>query len=910
MSAVGEVELGVKPEADKGALASVESDLVGKFKAIGDKIGGGLKASLAAGAVGIGGLAAIGTGLYNLGGDFDSVYDGIQTKTGATGKALEDLKSSFRNVAKTVPVDFETAGKAIGDLSSKTGLAGKPLDDLAAKYLNLGNLLDTDVSKSIETNQKLFADFGLTAAESSKGLDKLFSVSQNTGVDMGTLGETMDKFGPQLRGLGLGFNESAELAAKLSQRGVDTSKVLGGLGLIASTSAKDLVNPRERLDDLIKSMQDAPNASAALGEAQTLLGKKVGIEFVDAVRNGKLSMADFTTTLGDGAGAINQTAKDTADGAETMKLAMNRAKLAIEPLAEKAFTLAAQLAEKLAPAIETVAEWLGKNLPPAIATVEQFITTKIVPALKTMGEWFQDHVVPAIRTAVEYVSANWPKVQETIGKVLDGVKQTIETVIGVIKGVWESSHDRISEVATTIWDGIREKIRAVIEAIRGIIDTVTSLIKGDWDGVWNGIKKIADGVWDLIVASIREALKLLREVVDLALDALVRVFQGLGALIVEALKAFPTLLADTGKRLIEGLSDAIHAAWDVLIGWVKTIPKLVADAVGDMWETLRNTGKRLIDGMLDAHKEAFNAVLGFFGGIRQQIAERVGDLWETIRGTGRKLIEGFIDAVKDAWEAAVGWFSGIRAAIANRIGDLIDGISGTGRRLIEGFFDAVKNVWETAAGWFGDIRRLAADKVGDLTEGLKSAGGKLISGLLEGAKEAWNGVVNWLGGLAGAIGGKIRELGDAVGDIFAAALKAPLNAVITVLKNFHIPSWTMPKVHVPGTDIDIGGITIGGQQPFGGLNLLAKGGIGDKPTLAMVFEEGLEAVVPLLPGRVADFRRVVQDPRFEEQLARAFPQSASPGRTIQFNNYAPPVRELDEAEFVRLIRRAEMLAGV
>lgn len=92
---------------------------------------------------------------------------------------------------------------------------------------------------------------------------------------------------------------------------------------------------------------------------------------------------------------------------------------------------------------------------------------------------------------------------------------------------------------------------------------------------------------------------------------------------------------------------------------------------------------------------------------------------------------------------------------------------------------------------------------------------------------AWQGVVNIFSGIMNGIG---------------AVMKAPLNAVIGLINgaigglnriSVDIPSW------VPG----FGGKTFGVSIPR--IPYLAKGGIIDSPTLAMVGEAGKEAVVPL-----------------------------------------------------------------
>lgn len=99
--------------------------------------------------------------------------------------------------------------------------------------------------------------------------------------------------------------------------------------------------------------------------------------------------------------------------------------------------------------------------------------------------------------------------------------------------------------------------------------------------------------------------------------------------------------------------------------------------------------------------------------------------------------------------------------------------------------------------------------------------------------DVWDGITSLIGRqkdiILGLIGGMV------------SALKSAVNAFIRL---WNALDFTMPKVHVPGTNIDIGGFTIGLPD----IPLLAKGGIVNRPTLAVVGERGPEAVVPLGSG--------------------------------------------------------------
>ena len=69
---------------------------------------------------------AIGAALYKVGADFNTAYNKIQKQTGATGKELDTLKGSFKNVAKGPgPASKTSAHRWPGEVSQRTGATGQ-----------------------------------------------------------------------------------------------------------------------------------------------------------------------------------------------------------------------------------------------------------------------------------------------------------------------------------------------------------------------------------------------------------------------------------------------------------------------------------------------------------------------------------------------------------------------------------------------------------------------------------------------------------------------------------------------------------------------------------------------------------------------------------------------------------------
>ena len=139
--------------------------------------------------------------------------------------------------------------------------------------------------------------------------------------------------------------------------------------------------------------------------------------------------------------------------------------------------------------------------------------------------------------------------------------------------------------------------------------------------------------------------------------------------------------------------------------------------------------------------------------------------------------------------------------------------------------------WSKRFGFMGDILNGFLVNIKNKWDGIKQIFQGIIdfvAGIFTGNwSRAWQGVVNIFGGIMGTLGGII---------------KSPLNAVISLI-NGAISGLNKISVNIPSWIPGIGGSHFGVNIPK--VPYLAKGGIIDSPTLAMVGEAGKEAVVPL-----------------------------------------------------------------
>lgn len=139
--------------------------------------------------------------------------------------------------------------------------------------------------------------------------------------------------------------------------------------------------------------------------------------------------------------------------------------------------------------------------------------------------------------------------------------------------------------------------------------------------------------------------------------------------------------------------------------------------------------------------------------------------------------------------------------------------------------------WSQRFGFMGNILNVFLSSIKNIFNSIK----QIFSGIIDFVagvftcnwSRAWQGVVSIFSGIMNSLG---------------TVIKAPLNAVISLI-NGAISGLNKISVNIPSWIPGVGGKTFGVNIPK--IPMLAKGGIIDSPTLAMVGEAGKEAVVPL-----------------------------------------------------------------
>lgn len=333
-----------------GDFSQINAQAVGlfsssKWKNLGKVAGVGLAAGLAAG-----GAAKI---LYDIGAEFDDADDKIRTTTGKTGKSLARLQQNFRNVVGTVPADIGSVGDAVAGLNQRLDLSGKPLERMSKQILQLSKVTDTDLKANIESVSKAFQDWDVPIKQQRKTLDGFFRLSQETGITVDELAQSVQQFGSPLRQLGFTLGESASMFAQFEKAGVNTQTMVPGLKLAISNLTRpteelgatmenlgiSVGNPEKALQQIFDLLGNQSTLSQIdkTGLAMDTFGKRAGADMAEAIRQGRFDVEDLLDTFRNGDDTIAKSERSTRDFSEQWQMFADTLKKTVEPVASKVF---------------------------------------------------------------------------------------------------------------------------------------------------------------------------------------------------------------------------------------------------------------------------------------------------------------------------------------------------------------------------------------------------------------------------------------------------------------------------------------------------------------------------------------------------------------------------------------------
>ncbi len=447
-------------------------------------------------------IAAVGAAAMAAFSEVDAAMDTIITKTGATGKAAEEMEKSFKNVARSLPASMQEVGDAIGEVNTQFGYTGKQLEDAATQMIKFAKINNTDVTKATQNAKAAIEAYGLSTKDLSKVLDAATKAAQDTGLSVDEIFNATIKGAPQIKALGLNFAQAAKLMGRFVQQGLDANKALTYLNKAQITFAKDGKTLQQGLAELEQQLAKSKSSTEQLTIASEVFGTKGASFMLDALQRGALDLKGLASAAEDAGGTVSTTFEATLDPIDKAKEAMNNLKLVGAEFATNLQEALAPALDKIVDALNNFSAWF-ENLPDSVKQIISWaaiILTLIGPIILIVGQ-----IIKSISAIIQGVSAVGSAIMGlsnpigwAVGAFLAGVAigytiyKNWDKIAALLKSVWEW----IANLAVTIWTGIVNFFTGIFDTIKEAAVTSWNNIKNAASNIWSGITSVITGAMD------------------------------------------------------------------------------------------------------------------------------------------------------------------------------------------------------------------------------------------------------------------------------------------------------------------------------------------------------------------------------------------------------------------------------
>ncbi len=659
----------------------------------------------------------------------------------------------------------------------------------------------------------------------------------------------------------------------------------------------------------INSLTEASNETAKTGTLTGALGdalKRVGVsedEFqtsLDACNSEQERQALITETLNNLYATASERYKENnadviASNEANAKLSQSMAEIGAmaEPIVTKLKEIGVELLNKLLPVAEEIIPFVQNNLP-VIATVLGVVTGAVTAlASATLIQKTYTTAVTVATTAWEAITKGVTIAQTALNAVMNAnpiglVVTAITGLVAIFTVLWNTSEDfrnfwitlweEIKSACIEAWEGIKTAWNATVDFFNSIWNGIKKVFSGvsDWfGGIWGDAKEAVIGAWSDITSSFKDIGKNIVQGlwngIASVKDWIVDKIKGFGGSILDGFKDFfgihspSTVMAEQGEYIVEGLGEGI----DGKKAWLeKNVDKFSADTIDEFTEQInKEAGKEIGESLVKGVEEGVNKSKLTWTEFKKNIKNAIDGADEYLnnwqKNTGK-----YISKISSYFDKATGYFDDMVDAVYSyyeqenelqqeAIDEKIDNLeSYTEERIsieTQNANDMIKNLASSYEKELAlleqkyDNEEITYDEY--LTEKKKKE--QAYSKTKEKTETNLANVISQLQANQQEEEKKLLEEKNRLGrEQFEANKKVQLanvavNTASSIIRAYAELGWIAGSVAAVSLGT-IAGFQIAeiNKQQYTPI-ALAKGGVVDKPTYALVGESGTEAVMPL-----------------------------------------------------------------
>lgn len=811
-----------------------------------------------------------------------TVKDGVGGAVGDMGNAMKDAAGGAGDLADAV----DDAGDSAGGLADNLGDSAKNAKKAAKELLGLLGFDEINILQKPKDDDAGGSGGGGKGGKGKGGgggpFKDILPEVELTDMD-NKFKSIFDGLGDKLKGLFDLFKKGFD--AVFRPEGIKRIKT--ALDQIAKTMGEIVTDPR--VVNAFNRM--AEKIAYALGQVTgsiTTIGLGIGVFLAESIANGLgrqkeriiralVALFDNVGNLSEAVGNIAQDFSSAFYDVITSTGAVRIGSAIVSTLLSLTSTIV-EVGSKLAGSLFKGFEKVVVTSAPKISSVFQSLLDTVAPVFESiersvnkfgdgLSRVYDEHVVPAINSIanafnglIDIIQILWENSWQPFAEFLSGVfGVSIEGISDLLGGGLLATLGLLADAIKLVADGFTvfsdwcKENKEPIVALITTWQTINFLSWAEQAGGLAGAFSLLGSKVSLIVGGIKNlglAIKALTfdklvsfgETIYLntlyAKDFVVNSGKTIAQLGKTALELGKSALAWTAHAAKMGLATAAKFAHSVATGvataatwafnaalavltspitWIiAAIAALIAIGVllYQNWDTVVEFAKTAWQGLCD-----------FISGICQAIGEFFSGLWTKLQEIFEPIGQWFGEKFQQAWDAIVNIFSGI--------GEWFSGV-------FQGAWDAIVNIFTPIGSWFGQ-------RWADVTNALSSVSnwfGEMFTNAYNAVKDAFSSIGDFFKGVWDTVKSIFVNAGQMVGEAVGGAFKSAVNAVLGTIEN--VVNGFIGMINgVLGVVRNLPGLGWVGSVSTVSLPRLARGGIVDSPTIAMIGEAGKEAVVPL-----------------------------------------------------------------
>lgn len=318
-------------------------------------------------------------------------------------------------------------------------------------------------------------------------------------------------------------------------------------------------------------------------------------------------------------------------------------------------------------------------------------------------------------------------------------------------------------------------------------------------------------------------------------------------------------LGDVFRNFWIGVKPYLQPIIDFLVNTLKPVWTNIWEGVKNLFINVFNTIKGVLSGALDVIKGIIMVFSGIITGnwtlVWEGLKTIVFGAWEAIKSVIVGALNIIFSTNKITWDSIVNALSTAWSWVSTNVSIVFDAVK-----------NAITKVWNTISSTTSTVWNAVWGKLKEVWNWISTN----VSLIFNNARDA-------ISNAFGAVGKTIQNIWDGI----VATIKGAINVVLSFI-NFFIKKLNNIKIVIPQVDIPlvgkVGGLTLG-LPPIPEIPYLAKGGIVASPTLAMIGEQGREAVVPLENTSFVDTIASAIGSAVLNAMQFAQPQQAASGKS-------------------------------